>query len=219
MNQLNAVDNNFIGDADRYLSSNQLSDEELVSMFVENGDEGAFDAIVRRYSEKVFHIALRITDNSCDAEEVSQEVFLALYNKAKTFRGDSKFSTWLHRLITNASFSLLRKRKKHNEVSLEDYLPKFQDDEHHFVRPVVDWSQKVENIVEEKEIYEIIQKAMNELSPLDKAVVVLSEIEEFTNPDIAEILNLSVAAVKARLHRSRLFLRGKLTVTLGYSPT
>jgi RNA polymerase sigma-70 factor (ECF subfamily) len=193
------------------------SDESLVQLIAEYRDEEALNEILNRYRERIYRTALKVTSNHNDAEDVVQEVSLTIYRKAHSFRTDSKFSTWLYRLVTNEAISRLRKIKRERTVSLDDYMPRFEDDGHHAERPVVDWSQEVEKKVAEKEIQAIIEKAMEQLSPIDRTVVVLSEIEELTNPEIGKVLGLSVLAVKGRLHRARLFLRAKLAVQLGYS--
>ena len=194
-----------------------LPDESLVRMIAEAGSEDALNEILNRYRERIYRTALKVTDNHNDAEDVVQEVSIRIFKKASSFRTDSKFSTWLYRLVTNEAISRLRKIKRERTVSLDDYMPRFEDDGHHAERPVIDWSQEVEKKVAEKEIHSIIQTAMQQLSPLDRTVVVLSEIEELTNPEIGKILGLSVLAVKGRLHRSRLYLRSKLAVQLGYT--
>ncbi len=192
------------------------SDESLVRLIAEFRSEEALALILDRYRERIYRTALKVTNNHNDAEDVVQEVSLTIYRKAHSFRTDSKFSTWLYRLVTNEAISRLRKIKRERTVSLDDYMPKFEDDGHHAERPVVDWSQEVEKKVAEKEIQSIIEKAMQQLSPIDRTLVVLSEIEELTNPEIGKVLGLSVLAVKGRLHRARMFLRAKLAVQLGY---
>lgn len=223
MNRINVLDGNLgmsvVGQEARfYLNLKQLSDEDLVKAYTLNRDQESFTEIVNRYRDKIYWVALKITNNINDAEDIAQEVLLAIYKKANSFRGDSKFSTWLYRLATNESVTKLRQRKRGKEVPLDEYMPQFADDGHHLTRPVVDWSQDVDKIVSDKECCQLIQQAMEQLSPLDRAVVVLSELEEMSNPEIGNALGLSVQAVKARLHRSRLFLRGKLAVHFGYSP-
>ncbi|MCI0454049.1 MAG: sigma-70 family RNA polymerase sigma factor [Candidatus Dadabacteria bacterium] len=195
------------------------SDEELVRLFAKYRDEESFNEIVNRSSDKVYRIALKLTDNISDAEDVIQEVFILVYKKAKTFRGESRFSTWLYRLTVNVALTKLRQSKRGKEVSLDGYMPKFREDGHHLVRPVVDWSQEVDKLVLNKEFRQLIQQAMDQLQPVDRAVVVMSDLEEMSNREIGELLGLSVQAVKARLHRARLFLRGRLAIRLGYSPT
>ena len=192
------------------------SDESLVQLIAEFRSEEALALILDRYRERIYRTALKVTNNHNDAEDVVQEVSLTIYRKAHSFRTDSKFSTWLYRLVTNEAISRLRKIKRERTVSLDDFMPRFEDDGHHAERPVVDWSQEVEKKVAEKEIQSIIEKAMQQLSPIDRTVVVLSEIEELTNPEIGKVLGLSVLAVKGRLHRARMFLRAKLAVQLGY---
>jgi RNA polymerase sigma-70 factor (ECF subfamily) len=192
------------------------SDESLVHLIAECGSEEALALILNRYRERIYRTALKVTNNHNDAEDVVQEVSLTIYRKAHSFRTDSKFSTWLYRLVTNEAISRLRKIKRERTVSLDDFMPRFEDDGHHAERPVVDWSQEVEKKVAEKEIQAIIEKAMQQLSPTDRTVVVLSEIEELTNPEIGKVLGLSVLAVKGRLHRARMFLRARLAVQLGY---
>lgn len=199
----------------------QLSgeDERLLIQRVKAGDQKAFEVIFSRYVNRVYRQAFKLVGNEADAEDVVQEVFLLVYRKAQSSLGKSEFSTWLYRLTANAALTKLRQRKKEKEVSLDEYLPKFRKDGHHLVRPVVDWTQDIDKFVAIKEYSQIIREAMKQLSPMDKAVVMMSDMEEMSNPEISETLGISVQAVKARLHRARLFLRGKFTAHLGYSPT
>lgn len=199
------------------LDISETPDENLLDRIAVSGNEQALNEILRRYRDRIYRTALKVTNNHNDAEDVVQEVSLTIYRKAHTFRTDSKFSTWLYRLVTNEAISRLRKIRRERTVSLDDYMPRFDDDGHHAERPVVDWSQEVEKKVAVREIQSIIERAMQELTPIDRTVVVLSEIEELTNPEIGKVLGLSVLAVKGRLHRARLFLRAKLAVQLGYS--
>lgn len=182
------------------------------------GEEKAFEAIFNKYSPKLYNVAQRILGEPADAQEVIQEVFLTVFRKANTFQGNSQFSTWLYRLTVNEALGKIRKSKnKQKEVEYEEFLPKFQDDGHHAVRPVVDWSDTVEEQYAGQELRQLLSEALNQLKPVDKSVVVLSDVEGMSDKEIAEILNLTVSAVKTRLHRARLFLRGKLAVDLGYS--
>ncbi len=185
---------------------------------VKQGDHQAFGQIFALYSKRVFQLAYKLLGNRDEAEDAVQEVFLAVFQKANTFRGDSQFSTWLHRPTVNAALYKLRRHKQRKEVSYEDFLPQFQDDGHHHARPVVDWSQEADEHSRNKELQQILQKALDQLKPVDKAVVVLSDLEEFSDQEIAKSLGLTKSAVKTRLHRARLFLRGHLAVHLGYSP-
>ena len=199
----------------------QRSDDEdrLLIEQVKAGDHDAFDVLFQRYFSTVYRQAIRLAGNREEAEELVQEVFLTIYAKAQTFRGAAAFSTWLYRITANAALTKLRRRKKGEELSFDDYLPSFREDGHHLVRPVVDWSNELEERVASEERQRLIQQALDQLAPVDKAVVVLSDLEGLSDREIGSALGLSVSAVKARLHRSRLFLRGKLAASLGYSPS
>jgi len=205
--------------ADLDARSNGKLKERLLVDRLRAGDAEAFDAVFHQHVNQVYRQALRLLGNEADAEDVVQEVFLAVHNKAKTFRGQAEFSTWLYRLTVNTALSRLRRQKRSKEVLYDDYLPKFQKDGHHLVRPVVDWSNDIDERSANRELQQILTQALNQLKPVDKAVVVMSDLEGFSDREIANTLGLSVAAVKTRLHRARLFLRGKLAVHLGYSPT
>lgn len=182
------------------------------------GDQEAFEAIFNLYSGKLYNVAHRILGETADTEEVIQDVFWTVFRKAKTFQGNSQFSTWLYRLTVNAALGKMRRSKKKKEVEYDEYLPKFQDDGHHLVRPVVDWSETLEEQYARRELQKMLSRALDELKPLDKAIIVLSDLEGLSDREIAVSVALTVAAVKTRLHRARLFLRGKLAAHLGHSP-
>jgi RNA polymerase sigma-70 factor, ECF subfamily len=182
------------------------------------GDHEAFEALFQRYVNTIYRQASRLLGHEAEAEEVVQEVFLTVYEKVHTFREQSAFSTWLYRITVNATLSKLRRRKRSEEFGLDEYLPRFRDDGHHLVRPVVDWSNELEERLTSEEVQRLIQEAIEQLPPTDKAVVVLSDLDGLSDREIGAALGVSVGAVKSRLHRARLFLRGKLAVKLGYSP-
>ena len=173
--------------------------------------------IFNRYSAKLYNVAQKILGEVADVEEVIQDVFWTAFRKAKSFRGNSQFSTWLYRLTVNAALGKLRRSKKSKETEYEEYLPKFQKDGHHSVRPVIDWSDTLDEKYAERELRQLLSDALDQLKPLDKSVVVLSDMEGISDKEIAVMLGLTVSAVKTRLHRARLFLRGKLAVQLGHS--
>jgi RNA polymerase sigma-70 factor (ECF subfamily) len=200
-------------------NASSRDDEAGLLEQLQAGDVAAFEVLFRRYSAQVSRQAMRLLGNDAEAEEITQEVFLTLYEKASTFRGDAALATWLYRLTANAALGRLRHRKRHPEVLIDDYLPTFRDDGHHLTRPVVDWSHDIEHSVASQELRQLLHQAIEDLPPLDRTVLVLSDMEELPNRDIAEALGLSVSAVKARLHRARLFLRGKLAVSLGHAGT
>jgi DNA-directed RNA polymerase specialized sigma24 family protein len=114
-------------------------DDQWLIEQLQAGDTEAFEVLFKRYAARVSRQAMHLLDNEAEAEEVTQEVFLTLYEKAITFRGD-------------AALGRLRHRKRHSEVSMDDYLPRFRDDGHHLVRPVVDWSSDLERGVASEEL-------------------------------------------------------------------
>src|SRR4029453_456635 len=181
------------------------------------GDEQALEAIFNRYSAKLYNVTQRILGEVADAEEVIQDVFWTAFRKANSFRGTAQFSTWLYRLTINAALGKIRRSKKNKEIEYEEYLPKFQKDGHHSVRPVVDWSDTLDEKYAERELQQVLNEALEQLKPADKSAVVLSDMEGMSDKENAVMLGLTASAVKTRLHRARLFLRGKLAVHLGHS--
>ena len=193
-----------------------LDDAALVER-LKAGDEAALQAIFDRYAAKLYNVAQRILGDVADAEEVIQDVFWTAFRKAKSFRGTAQFSTWLYRLTVNSALGKIRRSKKNREVGYEEYLPKFQPDGHHQVRPVIDWSNTLDETYAHRELQALLKQALERLKPVDKSVVVLSDMEGMSDKEIAVTLGLTVSAVKTRLHRARLFLRGNLAVHLGHS--
>jgi RNA polymerase sigma-70 factor (ECF subfamily) len=184
---------------------------------LKGGDQTALEAVFNLYAKKLYGVAQRILGEAADTEEVIQDVFWTVYRKAKDFKGDAQFSTWLYRLTVNAALGRVRRSKKKIEVEYDDFLPKFQKDGHHLVRPVVDWSETLEERYSRQELHALLGKALNQLKPIDRSIVVLSDLEGFSDKETAATLGLTVSAVKTRLHRARLFLRGRLAVELGHS--
>ena len=181
------------------------------------GDEAALETIFNLHSAKLYSVAQRILGEAADTEEVIQDVFWTVYRKAKSFKGESQLSTWLYRLTVNAALGRIRRNKSKREVEYEEYLPKFQKDGHHLVRPVIDWSDSLEEKYAQQELHSLLGAALDQLKPVDRSVVVLSDMEGLADKEIAAVVGLTVSAVKTRLHRARLFLRGKLSVQLGHS--
>ena len=194
----------------------EFDDTDLIER-LKAGDEEALEAIFNRYSPKLYNVAQRILGEVADAEEVIQDVFWTAFRKAKSFRGSAQFTTWLYRLTINAALGKIRRSRKNKEIEYEEYLPKFQKDGHHSVRPVVDWSDTLDEKYAERELQQLLNDALDELKPADKSAVVLSDMEGMSDKEIAVMLGLTVSAVKTRLHRARLFLRGKLAVHLSHS--
>jgi RNA polymerase sigma-70 factor (ECF subfamily) len=202
------------------VSDERADDEEsrLIAR-VKAGDHEAFDALFQRHFPTLYRQAVRLVGAEAEAEEVVQEVFLTIYEKAQTFRREVAFATWLYRITMNAALSKLRRRKRAEELPLDDYVPRFREDGHHLVRPVVDWSDELEERLAKEEMSPLLQAALEQLQPVERAVIMLSDVEGLSDREIGTALGLTVPAVKVRLHRSRLVLRGKVAASLGYSPS
>jgi RNA polymerase sigma-70 factor, ECF subfamily len=184
----------------------KISDVTLVEQF-KNGSELAFEELIARYETKVYNLAVRFTRNPEDAEEVLQDVFTTIYRKIDGFQGKSAFSSWMYRIIVNAAFMKLRKRKQNQTVSLDNLSqplrPTSSANETHY-------AVTSDAIVQGKEIREVLQAAINKLPEQYRAVFILRDVDGLSNQEVSEILDLTIPAVKSRLHRSRLMLRKKL---------
>ena len=188
-----------------------IPDEHLVALFVGNRDEDAFGELVNRYADRIYRIALRITRDPGEAEDVLQDVFVILTSKAGTFRMESRFSTWLYRVALNSSYMRIRTKKKisTNESSLDGYAPY---DESGFLRDVAakDFSRRPDSELMTREALEMIRDSINELPEQYKDVFHLRHEEGLSDLEAAEVLGISVSAAKSRIHRARLFLRDRL---------
>jgi len=181
---------------------------------VKAGDEEAFATILDRYSPRTYRLARAITGNPQDAEEVVQDVFFTIFQKIESFEGRSAFSTWLYRITVNAAMMKARRREGKVEEDLERWLPVFDAEGHH-LQPVVDWSANPEKALLQHERREVLHQALAALPAEYRAVVALRDLQGLSNEEVAEVLGLTVAAVKSRLHRGRLALRGKLAAYFG----
>lgn len=181
------------------------TDAELV-LEIKKGDESAFQEVMSRYTQKVYNLAIRLTRNQEDAEEILQDVFVTVYKKINSFEGKSAFSSWLYRVTANTAFMKLRKRKQSDSISFEEVSPTIRDN----------WVGKspedsdTDYMSIRHELREIIQRAVERLPEEYRNIFVLRDIDGLSNEEVAETLALSVPAVKSRLHRARLILRKKL---------
>jgi RNA polymerase sigma-70 factor (ECF subfamily) len=179
------------------------SDLDLVHA-CKSGDVGAFEQLVERHDRKLLRIAQSVTHNREDSQDVVQEVFLKAFQHIGLFREDCQFSTWLIRITVNQSLMKLRKQRRVREESLDD---DFQSNEGVLPTEVLDWAANPEQLYWASELREILTKTLEGLRPLMQRVFVLRDIEGLTIDQTAQVLNLSHAAVKARLWRVRMQLR------------
>jgi RNA polymerase sigma-70 factor (ECF subfamily) len=182
------------------------TDLELVARF-RKGDMDAFQELISRYETKAFNLAMGFTRNLEDAEEVLQDVFVTVYRKIEGFQGKSAFSSWLYRITVNAAFMKLRKRKQNQTVSIEDLTPGTENSWNE-KSDAVDPGSEVHTI--NKQLKEVLYRAIQKLPEEYRIVFMLRDVDGLSNKEVGEILDLSIPAVKSRLHRSRLMLRKKL---------
>lgn len=188
------------------VSNEETCDLELISRF-QKGCTFSFETLVSRYETKVHNLAMRLTRNPEDAEEVLQDVFVTVYRKISGFEGKAKFSSWLYRITVNAAFMKLRKRKQDQSVSLDDMLPHLQNKA---ITQRNAFGARSDSLALNNEIRSALEGAIDKLPEEYRAVFVLRDIDGLSNKEVGEILDLSIPAVKSRLHRSRLMLRKKL---------
>jgi RNA polymerase sigma-70 factor, ECF subfamily len=174
-----------------------------------NGHKLTPEQVFHDYAPRVFALARRMLGNDADAEDVTQDVLMQVVRKLDTFRGESDIYTWLHRITVHAALALRAKRAQREEHETHDPLSNFLDDGHHG-RAVRPWSVAADQQALDKEQEQIIEKAIARLPEIYRDVYVLADVEGLSNPEIGEILQLSLPAVKSRLHRGRLLMRDAL---------
>lgn len=180
-------------------------DANLVTRF-KNGDTQAYEELISRYTEKVFRLGMRITRNIHDAEEVLQEVCLSVYRKIQEFEEKSAFSSWLYRITANSALMKLRKRKKHSALELDEVILGDQDC----------WtlqrsdSSDVEYMSTRHELKTALINAISLLPAEYRKIFIMRDVDGLGNQEVGDLMGLSLAAVKSRLHRARMLLRKQL---------
>ena len=175
------------------------------------GSAEAFEDLVNRYERKIYRLALRLTGNPQDAEDVLQETFLKAFEHLPDFRQDSRFYTWLVRIAVNEGLMKLRKRRSDKSEPMEDGV----DDEGQVMpREFRDWKPNPEQLMSQEEMETLLLNAANGLPEGLRTVFFLRDVEELSTEETAEALNLTAGAVKARLFRARMRLREELAKVL-----
>jgi RNA polymerase sigma-70 factor, ECF subfamily len=175
------------------------------------GDAAAPEMLLDTYGDRVYRLAIRITGNEQDAEEVAQDALWTAARKIGTFKGESAFGSWVYRITANTAYQKVRGRRgRRNELSWEDLQPAFDEHRHH-AGPVADWSEKAEEPALQTELRRVLTSAINDLPTDYRTAFLMHDVEGLSNPEIAETLRVSLPAVKSRVHRSRLFLRERLS--------
>ena len=178
-------------------------------------ETGAIEALIALYGDRVYRLAMRITGNRPDAEEVVQDAFWTVVRRIDTFRGDAAFGSWLYRITANCAYTKLRVRRARHQESWMDE-GSVMVDEH--VPGLPDWSAHVEDPALQFELRNVLVAALDSLPEDYRAIVQLRDVEGLSPQDVSQITGLSVAVVKTRTHRARLLLRKRLGEYLSDRP-
>ena len=178
-----------------------MGDAELLDG-LRAGQAWAFERLVRESSAHLLAVARRFVRTDEDAQDIVQTAYLNAFRSLARFEGHAKLSTWLHRIVVNTALMKLRSQKRKPEESIETLLPEFQPDGHH-VEQFSDWGRSADELLEQQETRATVRTCINSLPEDYRTVLLLRDIEELSTGEVAEMLNLTPAAVKTRLHRAR----------------
>ncbi len=182
-------------------------DDIALATEAKQGDKGAFTQLVNRYAQRVFRVARHITKNDQDAEDVLQDTFLKAYSRLGQFEGNAKFYTWIVRVAVNEALMRIRRGKNRVTVSLDQEL---ETSDGAIQRELPAETESPEESLSRTELRESLTQAIDSLSEIYRPVFVLRDVEGLSTEETAEMLNISLPAVKSRLLRARLQLRQKL---------
>lgn len=170
----------------------QKTDQDYI-LEIHSGNVNAYAMLVNKYKDMTFTLALRMVGNKEDAEEIAQDTFVKAYKALHTFKGTSKFSTWLYRIVYNTSLDYIKKNKR---VILSEHIDEIHE-------ATIGTMQNAMSYIEAKEKKELIEKALLQLPEEDRVLLTLFYFEELSLKEITEIVNISYQNVKIKLHRSR----------------
>ena len=181
-------------------------DEKILIDEAKKGSRKALTELVKLNEQTIYNFSFKICRDREKAENIMQETFYSFVKSIHQFDGNSKLSTWLYRIVANHCMMAARKLKNYHFVSLEND----DDDGLYEDRYTADWSRLPDKFTEDKELKNILDEAISKLSPDYRMVFLLRDVEGLSTEETAQITELSVPAVKSRLHRARAFLRKEL---------
>jgi RNA polymerase sigma-70 factor, ECF subfamily len=184
-----------------------LSDEERWLERLKRRDEAAFNQLVQTHQANVYRLLLRMLGDAAEAEDLAQEVFVTVFKAIETFRGESKLSTWIHRIAQNHARNRLKyhgRRKRQGESPLEDNTEEASAVPHTGSR-----LPRPDHALEAQRAENAVQQAMASLDEEQRALIVLRDLEHMSYEDIQELTGLPSGTVKSRLHRARMALHQK----------
>jgi RNA polymerase sigma-70 factor (ECF subfamily) len=184
-----------------------LKDESKVIKNAINGDKKAFEELVNEYQKMVFNVAYKLLRDREDAADATQEAFIKAYKALDSFRQDSKFSTWVCSIVTNASYDILRKKKRNKTQPLY-----YENDEEENELPLPDENESIDplKMATKTELRKYLLKAIDSLESEHREIVILRELNDYSYKEISDELNISIGTVKSRLSRARLKIIEKL---------
>lgn len=179
--------------------------EELINK-AQNNDINAFEQLIAEHQATVYNIALKIMGNPDDAADAAQEALIKIFKNIKKFKGESKFSTWIYRIAHNVCIDEYRKRKNKSSYVTRSLDEQYEDGENPVLN-VPDTSLTPEEQTLKNERIEMLNKAINSLSPISRTAILLRDVKSFSYEEIAKIQNCSLGTVKSRINRARLQLK------------
>lgn len=183
-----------------------IADDPQFVARLRSRDEDAFEMLLRAHAGRLLRVARRFLPVEEDARDAVQDAFLSAFRSIDRFEAGSTLSTWLHRIVINASLMKLRTRRRHPQEEIDALLPQFKPDGHQ-VADSVDWSQSAEEMVQRMQTRQQVRAAIDRLPETYRVVLLMRDIEELTTDETAEALGVTPNAVKIRLHRARQALR------------
>jgi len=193
-------------------------DDEALAERAASGDDSAFEAIVDRYQARVFRLACRLTSDT-DAPDVLQETFLQVYRHLSSFRGESRFSTWLYRIAMNAALMRRRANARRPAEPLDVFLPRFDGHGRHAATPAeLQVASNIDELLDRQVLAEKARDVVARLPDVYRDAFVLRDLEEMSTAETAQALAVDPATVRQRVHRARLMLRGYLADLAGVKP-
>lgn len=184
----------------------QAAEERALVEQLRKGEETAFTLMVRTYGPRMLAVAHRFMGHEQDAQDAVQDAFLSAFRGIDRFQSEAKLSTWLHRITVNAALMRLRSRRRRPERQINELLPKFLEDGH-MAAVGGQWKISLVEAVENEEMREVVRRSIDDLPESYRVVLLLRDIEQRSTEETAELMDISVGAVKTRLHRARLALR------------